>query len=198
MSLGDRLQQLAVRGCLIAGVVLLTAGVGPCEGQEDHQKGQQTTEQGAEPKPPEPPPVIVADADDDGQASKIYQATCYQADKERLIIDECQQWRMAKAADLQAGITRDLYTLTAVEVGLLVPALIASLVAAVASIYTVFVARELAHKELRAYMTVQSFDIQETEGSDKELFVVTLSNTGATPARAGRENLDRALSGFPA
>ena len=34
MCLGNRLHQLAVRGCLIAGVVLLTAGVGPCESQE--------------------------------------------------------------------------------------------------------------------------------------------------------------------
>lgn len=34
MSLGYRLHQLAVRGCLIAGVVLLTAAVGPCDSQE--------------------------------------------------------------------------------------------------------------------------------------------------------------------
>jgi hypothetical protein len=38
MSVGDRLHRLAVRACLIAGVVLLTAGVGPCESQETTQE----------------------------------------------------------------------------------------------------------------------------------------------------------------
>jgi hypothetical protein len=43
----DRLRQLAVRGCLIAGVVLLTAAVGPCESQES---SVQATDQQPQPE----------------------------------------------------------------------------------------------------------------------------------------------------
>ena len=45
MSLGNRLRQLAVRGYLTAGVVLLTAGVGPCDAQTLDQQNDSKTGQ---------------------------------------------------------------------------------------------------------------------------------------------------------
>lgn len=62
MFRSDRLRQLAVRGCLIAGVVLLTAAVGPCQGEEAPQGPDKT-------RPAENGPTEVQTKADDVAAS---------------------------------------------------------------------------------------------------------------------------------
>ncbi|MEQ8815104.1 MAG: hypothetical protein RLO51_20040 [Thalassobaculum sp.] len=185
------LQAVAVRGCLIAAALLLI-GCYPTAGSNDVPEPQfkQAVSDGhkAEAKGSggTAPPLAdepATEPDERESETGTYESACQEAENHGLVLDVCQQWRMAKAAELQAKMTVKQIALSKEEVTYVSWSLGLSAFAALVAVVAILVTALVARKELCAY-------VYFTPGSLRlrNFFyaVVTTGNSGQTPARQVR------------
>ena len=185
MSICDRLHKLAVRGCLIVGLFLVLTGANPDSEANKHPKehdtaGESQTAAPPEVSPPVPPrPQLPSKPDASKSSAAIKQERCKDAEREQIVLDECQQWRMAKAAELQNR-------LTIWEIGFLVGALFVSIFGTGAAVYAVIITRKNAQIELRAYVSLSPGPIRFDGTTNTLLASIVQKNYGSTPAKDAR------------
>lgn len=107
--------------------------------------------------------------------------------------DLCQQWRMAQAAESQAGWTEAQFWITLAEViGLLLVVIYTAKTArdagrnAAAAEAIVKVSQETAERQLRAYVHVESIALEYIKESREWMVIATIKNHGLTPAKRCR------------
>lgn len=89
---------------------------------------------------------------------------------------------MAKATAWQAEVTAKLYHLTKLEILLLIPTLVASVIATFAAAASFWQTRVVSRKELRAYLTVTGVTVKNTGATESPNISVKITNLGNTPA----------------
>jgi hypothetical protein len=198
MPLGNRLHRLVIRGCLIAGVVLLTAGVGPCEAKPPDQLAETTSRNpspadSAKVPPPGPPKALAIDRI---EAALNRIVTALEAeftkpesadDRRRAEGDLDAQQSMAWwtpwifiAAVFQAIFTYFGIRYVRVQLILTRRAVEDTRDASLATIRALEHERRKSRRELRAYVSISPGQIRFSNG----LYIrIVQKNSGQTPAR---------------
>lgn len=175
----DRLHQLAVRGLLIVGVVLLTAGVGPCESQDTGQSQ------------PKAASTDKAGAEGQHKADHLSEIAPQSKDTENLarIAAALEAMRADQnSKDEQDRAKRDLGAqeeMARWALPMLLAAGLQALIGAAGIWYirrTLVATRDIAKMQLRAYMCVDKFTFSSIAGSEKDTFEISFKNSGSTPA----------------
>ncbi len=199
MPRGDRLPHAALRGCLIA-FVLLSAGVALAEQDKDRERSGIRDEPHAkqEQAPPSTPLIVGTDSATAKPDPNDYRDPCAEP-KTQDDADLCQQWRMAEAAEETADWTFGQVIATGLEAVLLAIAIvIASWAgywarrAAKAGDRGVDATWDIGMAQTPAYIQVTKVTALLTERAigAREMIVPTISievtNSGNSPALAFR------------
>lgn len=183
MSISARLHKLAVRGCLIAGVLLAVSDVSADSEIRDHPKEEAQAGNARGAPSGGNPMSLTEQANSENGDSAVDQKRCAEADKNSEILDPCQQWRMANAAEQQVAASREQNRLTKWEIGFLIGALFVSIAGTIAAGYAVIITRKNAQVELRAYVSLSPGPIQFYPRTNTLVASIVQKNYGSTPAK---------------
>lgn len=183
MSIRHWLYAIAFWGCLSFGA--LSGAYADHHPNARAAKEQQAAAQEAQSQAPltEHPHVKI-------NTPSINQKECEEAEQNNEILDSCQQWRMANAADQTVDWARRQFWVTCGEIVALILTIAVSGCAAIAASRAatsaneaVDVASDTAKKQLRAYVSLAPAGFIYDKYTQKPKIRVEQSNTGQTPAR---------------
>lgn len=185
MSIRFWLYAVVLGGCLVAGFA--STGVALQEQPRTLQSESSADNRDPSPKDTQPkantPDPIGGSAENRGAPAPVDKEHCENAKNDGAILNLCQQWRMANAAEAQVIATFEQNELTKVETTYLLISIGITGVATAAAIIAVWLTRVTARHELRAYLAITpagfSFDAKENVAS----IHVRHENSGQTPAR---------------
>lgn len=181
----DWLHRVAVRGCVIAGVVLLTAGVGPCESQETRESETKAKAASANGRPAEIQPEANRVPEVAPQTPEPQDLARIAAALEAMRPDQNskdEQTRAARDLDAQEEMAR--WTLP-----MLVAAALQALIGAIGICYirkTLDATRELSAAENRAWMVFDDLKVISNSRATSPYVSLkisgTIKNIGKSPA----------------
>lgn len=203
MSLGNWRSYLAAGGLLILAVVAEGIPWIAYAQRADPTIRENTATQAAQ------------DAEDSGEApeaSPSKQQPAYAADYQRACskpqdateADLCQQWRSARAAEEIVNLTRQQVELASREFYALIGTLLFTAIAAVAAALaarsadrSISVTREMAQRELRAYVTAEADHVENLRPNGIPVVSLLFTNSGPTPARVLTSDTKILIDVFP-
>jgi hypothetical protein len=174
MSQGNRRNKLALRGCLIAGLLVAPAALG----QPQQQVGASNAEQAAA---KESEPGFPAFGQREHGNTKTYRTIC-KAPYSKEYADLCQQWRVAETAEKQLIATWVSNAALIITLIFTAVATIAASRAAKAAEKAVEVTERTAKHELRAYIDIKEGGFLVPFDMSKLQARIVFQNYGQTPA----------------